>query len=150
MDPHKVTSIANWKAPTNKGLLSSFLGVVGYLANDCPGIRIPMAVLTPLTGSTKLWHWGATEQRAFKQVKATVQSSRDRHRIALNYSPEAGIINLVTDACCTSASGTLSQGQDLKMEKIVSFWSGKFTAAQQNYLVHEQELLAIVESLKRF
>ena len=34
--------------------------------------------------------------------------------------------------------------------KVVTFWSGKFNSAQQNYPVHEQELLAIVESLKRF
>ena len=33
---------------------------------------------------------------------------------------------------------------------IIAFWSGKFNPAQQNYPVHEQELLAIVESLKRF
>ena len=33
---------------------------------------------------------------------------------------------------------------------MAAFWSGKFTSTQQNYPVHEQELLAIVESLKRF
>ena len=33
---------------------------------------------------------------------------------------------------------------------IVAFWSGKWNAAQQNYPVHEQELLALVETLKRF
>lgn len=30
------------------------------------------------------------------------------------------------------------------------FWSGKFTATQQTYPVHEQELLAIKKSLERF
>jgi hypothetical protein len=44
----------------------------------------------------------------------------------------------------------VSQGDDLKTAKVVAFWSGKFNSAQQNYPVHEQELLAIVESLKRF
>ncbi|KAJ3486050.1 hypothetical protein NLI96_g4519 [Meripilus lineatus] len=48
------------------------------------------------------------------------------------------------------ASGYISQGDDLKTAKVVTFWSGKFNSAQQNYPVHEQELLAIVESLKRF
>lgn len=52
MDPHKIDSVVNWKVPTNKGLLSSFLGAVGYLAPDCADIRIPMGVLAPLTGST--------------------------------------------------------------------------------------------------
>jgi len=44
----------------------------------------------------------------------------------------------------------ISQGHDLETARIIAFWSGKFNSAQQNYPVHEQELLAIVESLKRF
>lgn len=56
----------------------------------------------------------------------------------------------MTDACLTGASGVLSQGNDVSTASVVEFWSGKFNVAQQNYPVHEQELLAIVESLKRF
>jgi hypothetical protein len=41
MDPHKVDKVLNWKAPTNKELLRSFIGAVGFLAPDCKGIRIP-------------------------------------------------------------------------------------------------------------
>lgn len=150
MDPHKVNKVANWKVPTNKSLLSSFLGAVGYLAADCKDIRIPMAVLNTRAGSTRLWQWGATEQRAFDEVKRIVEEFRDSHRVALDYAPTAEQINVVTDACLTGGSGILSQGEDLQTAKIISFWSGKFSSAQQNYPVHEQELLAIVESLKRF
>jgi len=150
MDPHKVTTVLNWKTPTNKGLLASFIGAVGYLAGDSKGIRIPMGVLSPLTGSTKLWKWGPTQQRAFDEVKRLIHEYRSNHRVALDYSPSAEKVNLVTDACFTGASGTLTQGNDIKTAKIISFWSGKFTSAQQNYPVHEQELLVIIESLKRF
>ncbi|KAJ3487529.1 hypothetical protein NLI96_g3480 [Meripilus lineatus] len=150
MDPHKVDKIANWKVPTNKSLLSSFLGAVGFLAPDCQGIRIPMAVLTPITGSTSIWRWTETHQRAFEEIKSIVQKFRDHRRTTLDYSKGAPKINLVTDASMTGASGYISQGDDLKTAKIITFWSGKFNSAQQNYPVHEQELLAIVESLKRF
>ena len=34
--------------------------------------------------------------------------------------------------------------------QVVAFWSGKFNSAQQNYPVHERELLAIVESMKQY
>ena len=57
LDPHKVDCIENWKTPTNKDLVASFLGAVGYLAPDCAGIRIPMGILAPLTGSKKPWTW---------------------------------------------------------------------------------------------
>lgn len=51
MDPDKVDSVLNWKVPTNKELLRGFLGSVGYLADDIATVRIPMGILTSLTGS---------------------------------------------------------------------------------------------------
>ena len=68
----------------------------------------------------------------------------------IKYGPEEAPINLVADASLTGAGGALSQGHDLKTARIIVFWSGKFNSAQQNYPVHEREMLAIVESLKRF
>ena len=50
MDPTKVDSILNWKVPTNCDLLRVFIGSVGYLADDKPNIRIPMGVLSAITG----------------------------------------------------------------------------------------------------
>jgi hypothetical protein len=150
MDPHKVDAVLKWKVPTNKDLLASFIGAVGFLAEDCKGIRIPMGVLTPLSSGSKPWRWSHTEQRAFDEVKTIVDTWRDNHRLSVDYSPKAHPIFLNTDACCTGASGYVSQGLDWKTAKVVTFWSGKFNSAQQNYPVHEQELLAIVESLKHF
>lgn len=150
MDPNKVDKIKKWKVPTNKDLLLSFLGVVGYLAVNCKGICIPMAVLTARMGSTKPWKWGPTEQRAFDNVKRLVQEHQDNHRVAINYAPGAECINLITDVCLMGASGILTHGNNVSEATVIEFWSGKFNVAQQNYPVHEQELLAIVESLKCF
>lgn len=150
MDPNKVDSVSKWKVPTSKSLLQSFLGAVGFLAPDCYGIRIPMGTLTPLTGKNRPWRWEATEQRAFEDIKNKVLAWRDQHRVALDYKSGAPTINLVTDASLTGASGFISQGNELPNSQVVAFWSGKFNSAQQNYPVHELELLAIVESLKRF
>ncbi|KAF8695684.1 hypothetical protein RHS03_07957, partial [Rhizoctonia solani] len=149
MDPDKVDSIEKWKTPTNKDLLMSFIGAVGYLAPNCPGIRIPMGMLSKRTTQTP-WYWGPSDQRAFQEVKDIVSKWRAHHRVALNYSPDADPIYLVTDASFTGASGFVCQGKTLESARIAAFWSGKLKPAQQNYPVHEQELLAIVESLKRF
>ena len=51
MDPDKVDSVVNWKVPTNKELLRGFLESVGFLADNIGTIRIPMGILTSLTGS---------------------------------------------------------------------------------------------------
>ena len=55
MDPHKVDKVLNWKTPTNKDLLRSFIGAVGFLAPDCKGIRIPMGQLSSLTAEARPW-----------------------------------------------------------------------------------------------
>jgi RNase H-like domain found in reverse transcriptase/Reverse transcriptase (RNA-dependent DNA polymerase) len=150
MDPEKVDSVVNWKSPTNKDLLAGFFGAVGYLASGCPDVPIPMGCLSKLTGKTTLWRWMHTEQRAFDEIRHTVQTWRDLRRVNIDYSDGSAPINLTCDASATGGSGIVSQGPDLRSARIVAFWSGKFNSAQQNYPVHEQELLAIIESLKRF
>jgi len=83
-------------------------------------------------------------------VKDIVQKWRDVRRKTIDYSAGAPKINLCCDACLTGGSGVISQGDDYLTASVITFWSGKFNSAQQNYPVHELELLAIVESLKRF
>jgi len=150
MDPHKVDKVLNWKTPTNKDLLRSFIGAVGFLAPDCKGIRIPMGHLSSLTAETRLWKWDDTAQRSFDNVKRIVDEHRNKRQKALNYTKGADPIYVTTDGCLTGGGGYVSQGMDPESADVVAFWSGKWNAAQQNYPVHEQELLALVETLKRF
>ena len=150
MDPHKVDKVLNWKVPTNKDLLRSFIGAVGFLAPDCKGIRIPMGHLSGLTAESRPWRWDDTAQRAFDEVKKIVNDHRSQRREALDYSKGAPPIWVTTDGCLTGGGGYVSQGIDPDNAKVVGFWSGKWGSAQQNYPVHELELLALVETLKRF
>ncbi|KAJ3558319.1 hypothetical protein NP233_g11531 [Leucocoprinus birnbaumii] len=69
MDPDKVDALNKWKVPTNRDLLRGFLGSAGYLADDINGVRIPMGVLSELTGDTVPFRWEYTHQRAFEDVK---------------------------------------------------------------------------------
>ena len=69
MDSDKVDSVIKWKTPTNRDLLHGFLGSVGYLADNVPGVRIPMGILRAITGDAVPFKWTYTEQRAFENVK---------------------------------------------------------------------------------
>jgi len=150
MDPHKIESVLNWKTPTNKELLNGFIGSVGFLAGNCDGIRIPLGILSDVAGTSAPWRWTSIEDLALQKVKSIVHEHRENRRFAIDYSPNAPPVNVNPDACLTGAGSTVSQGEDLKTAKIIAFWSGKFNDAQRNYPVHERELLAIVETLKRF
>ena len=150
MDPHKVNKVLNWKAPSNKDPLRSFIGAVGFLAPDCKGIRVPMGHLSGLTADTWPWRWDDTAQRSFEEVKKIVGDHWDQRWEALNYAKGAPPIWVTTDACLTGGGGYVSQGTDPSKAKVVSFWSAKWNVAQQNYPIHEQELLALIETLKCF
>ena len=149
MDPTKVDSVLNWKLPTNRDLLRGFIRSVEYLADDIPNIRIPMGVLSAITGDTVLFCWGYTEQRAFDEVKSLVHQAREHHRVPLTYEKEAPPIWMIMDGCLTGVSGLVSQGVDWKTTKIMVFYSAKLNLAQQNYPVHEIEMLVGVETMLR-
>jgi hypothetical protein len=140
MDPNKVDNVGNWKAPTNRDLLRGFLGSVGYLVDDIPGVRIPMGILSNLTGDTVPFRWTFTEQRAFEDIKKLTQQARDHKRTLLNYAEGASPIWMVTDGSSTGISGVISQGND---------WKTKLNSAQQNYPVHEIEMFAGIETMLR-
>lgn len=135
MDPDKVDSVLNWKAPTNKELLRGFLGSVGYLADDIAHVRIPMGILTSLTGSESSFKWDFTHQRAFDEIKRLVHAHRDHHRVPLDYSPGAPPIWLVTDGSHGGVAGVVSQGENFRSAKVAAFFSAKLNSAQMNYLL---------------
>lgn len=55
----------------------------------------------------------------------------------------------MTDACRNGIGGVITQGKDWKSAKVAAFYSAKMSSAQRIYLVHEQELLAGVETMLR-
>ena len=54
------------------------------------------------------------------------------------------------DGCVTGIAGVISQGDNWKNAPVAAFYSAKLNSAQQNYPVHDRELLAIIELVKRF
>ena len=108
-----------------------------------------MGVLSAITGDTVPFRWGYTEQRAFEDVKALVHQAREHRRVPLDYSENAPPIWMVTDGCATGISGLISQGKEWKTAKIAAFYSAKLNPAQQNYPVHEIEMLAGIETMLR-
>ena len=92
---------------------------------------------------------GFTEQRAFEDVKTLTQTTRDHHRVPLNYEKTALPVWMVTDGCSTGVAGLVSQGEDWRTAKVAAFYSAKLNPAQQNYPVHEIEMLAGVETMLR-
>jgi len=149
MDPAKVDKILAWKTPTNRDALRSFLGAVGFLADDIHKVRVPMGTLSKVTGDTVPFRWDYTQQRAFDEVKCYVANCARHSRVPLDYRQEADPIWLMSDASGKGVACVIAQGQDWKTARIAAFYSAKLSPAQQNYPVHEQEMLAGLEGMMR-
>jgi hypothetical protein len=147
MDPDKVDSIINWKTPVNHNALRSFLGAIGFLADDIYNVRVPMGVLSEITGDTVPFHWEFTQQCAFEEIKCYVVSCKGHHRVPLDYSEWAPPIWLMTDTSGWGIAAVVAQGTDWKLAKVAALYSAKLNPAQQNYAVHEQEMLSRVEGM---
>ena len=149
MDSEKVDDVLAWKVPTNRDLLRGFIGSVGFLADDIPSIRLPLGVLSAITGDKVPFRWTHTEQRAFDEAKDLVHAARNHSRRPISYGPGAEQVWMITDGCLTGISGVISQGMDWKTAAVAAFYSAKLNAAQRNYPVHEIEMLAGVETMLR-
>jgi len=149
MDPEKVDSILNWKVPTNRTLCKGFIGSVGYLADDIFKVRVPLGVLSEACAETRPFRWSYTEQRAFDMIKQYVSSCAPHSRVPLEYRSDRDPIWVMTDACGNGIGGVIAQGKDWENTKVAAFYSAKMSSAQRNYPVHEQELLAGVETMLR-
>ena len=70
--------------------------------------------------------------------------------VPLNLSADAPLIYVVSDASLAGIGGYICQGETLQTAKPAVYHSRVFTAAQSNYPVHEQELLALEDLIKSY
>eukprot|EP00804_Cyclotella_cryptica_P007855 CCRYP_001438-RA/>CCRYP_001438-RA protein AED:0.10 eAED:0.10 QI:2589/-1/1/1/-1/1/1/166/750 len=151
--PKKVQAILALTPPQNVKQLRRFLGMVQYYRDIWARRSEVLAPLTNLVGECghtkvtkanktkkKLWHWDSIHQQAFDTVKATI--TRD---VTLAYPDYSQGFEIYTDSSKFQLGAVITQNN-----RPLAFFSRKLSQAQQKYSVTEQELLAIVETLKEF
>ena len=133
-DPHKVDAIVRMPAPSNKTELSSFLGMVNYLAPYIPKLSDCTAVLRQLNKKNTDFTWNTTYEKAFRNAKLHVANA-----VTLQFfDPDKDIV-IECDASGVSIGGTLLQDGH-----PITFISQALTSTQQHYSNIEHELLAVV------
>ena len=129
---------------TNRDLLHGFLSTVSYLADDIDWVHVSMGVLHGITGDTIPFWWTYTHQQTF--MKSNVLLLGVTITI-VHYGTGIPPLNIITDGCGTGIAGVVSQGDNWHTAKVTAFFSMKLNSAQQNYSVHEIEMLAGVETM---
>jgi Reverse transcriptase (RNA-dependent DNA polymerase) len=70
MDPDKVDMVIKWKTPTNRDSLRGFIGSVGYLADNVPGIWLLLRILSAITGDAVPFRWGTPSSECLRTSKS--------------------------------------------------------------------------------
>jgi hypothetical protein len=86
------------------------------------------------------WHWDAVHQNAFNNMKATIA-----RKVTLAYPDCSQGFEIYTDSSKLQLGAMITQNN-----RLLAFFSRKLSVTQQKYSVTNQELLAIVETLKEF
>jgi hypothetical protein len=118
----KIKPVLALKEPQNKHELRSFIGMVTYYKDMW---KNRAHILSPLTDLTKnvQYQWNEEHQKAFEDIKRVISTD-----VLLTYPDH----NKPFDIRHTDASNF------------------QIAATQKNYTTEEQELLAIVETLKEY
>jgi hypothetical protein len=150
---NKVQAILGIKLPTGVKQLRHFLGMVQYYRDLWARRSNMLAPLTSLVGecsqtkSTRAkgtkkvpWHWDEVHQRAFNHVKATIAKD-----VVLACPDFSKVFKIYTDASSKQLGAVITLDN-----RPIMFFSQKFSDPQRKYSVTKIELLAIVETWKKF
>jgi hypothetical protein len=145
MDPVKVAGIASWPEPENKKDVQQFLGFTNFYQRFIWAFSdIAQPLLDPKKKGVT-WTWTTASAAAFQALKDAV--STEPILVLLDesrpYRLEADSSNQATEAVLSQ------QGTDGKWHPI-AFYSKSLNDVQQNYVIHDKKMLAIVRALEEW
>jgi hypothetical protein len=142
MDPKKIKAVKEWPTPIDVKDIQAFIGFVQYNRKFIKNFLERSIPLTNLTKKDTPWKWGSREEAAFQGLKEECL----KEPVLKMFDPkkpgrmETNALDLVIDACFNQ----LYEG----MWHLVAYYSRKLSPAEQNYDIHDKELLAIVAALE--
>jgi len=152
----KIKAVKDWPQPKNVHEVRQFLGLAGYYRRFIKNfgfIALPLFDLTKVEEQYKKENkkpskfrpivWNTAHQLAFERLKECLTSAPT----LLQVDPLSPF-TVETDASDFAISASLLQvGPDRKLHPV-AFLSRRLQGAENNYPVHEKELLAIKEALR--
>ena len=142
IDPAKLWAVKEWPIPSNVKEIQSFLGFVNYNRKFIKNYLKKANPLTNLIKDATQWHWGTREQQAFEELKE--DCLRDPILKIFDLKKPS---RMETDASDLAIGACWMQEHDSRWHPV-AYMSRKLSPAEQNYDIHNKELLAIVAALE--
>ena len=143
-DPEKIQAILDWPTPTTVKELQSFLGTINFNRRFIKGFSQIALPLTSLTRKDQDYKWTAEHNEAFKNLKK-IYTIIPVLRTFQTGKP----IRIETDASDTATGACLLQKFDEKWHPV-AYHSRKLSDTEQNYNIHNKELMAVVTAFQQW
>ena len=144
MDESKTQTIQNWLTLCRVKDVQSFLGFANFYRRFIDNYAEITSLLTHLTWKNEPWSWTTDCQVAFDNIKEAFTTAP-----ILGHWDSESLMILETDASDRALAAILSTQSNGEICPI-AFHSRAFSTAEINYDMHDKELLAIVESFKKW
>ncbi|XP_037974858.2 uncharacterized protein K02A2.6-like isoform X1 [Plutella xylostella] len=139
VDPEKVRSILEMRAPKDLYELRSFLGMVNFYGKFIKNLSFILAPLYELLKKNNSWIWGRKQTEAFVTIKNLLSSTG----VLAHYDPSQEAV-VTCDASAHGLGVVLAQRDAAGAERAVIYVSRALTPAEINYSQIHKEALAIV------
>ncbi|KAK1682387.1 hypothetical protein QYE76_043235 [Lolium multiflorum] len=138
VDPSKIQSILEKKAPTNQTEVRAFLGLAGYYRKFVEGFSSIARPLTQLLKKDKKFEWTEKCEASFQELKKRLVTA-----------PVLTMPDITKDFDVYCDASKLGLGSVLMQEgKVIAYLSRQLRPHEMNYPTHDLELAAVVHALK--
>jgi len=146
MDLVKVAGVREWPTPENKTDVQAFLGFVNFYQRFIQDFSAKARPLFDLTRSKQVWTWSGKEQAAFEDLKTAVTTA------LVLVSPQESDLFWIKASSLDFATGAVLSQQSMTDRKwhSVAFYSKFLSSMEQNYEIHDKEMLAIIRALEEW
>ncbi|GFY76058.1 hypothetical protein TNIN_31151 [Trichonephila inaurata madagascariensis] len=139
----KTQAVRKFPEPTTIKQVQSFLGLTGYFRKYIKDYSTIAKPLSDLTRKENPFGFGTLQKAAFEKLKNMSEGP-------LLHICKYGRTELHTDACKQGYGAILLQeAEDGKLHPVY-YMSKKTNTAEEKYYSYEQEVLAIIDALKKF
>ena len=146
MDQAKVAGVTEWPTPSNRKEVQSFLGFTNFYRRFIQEFSHLAHPLFNLMRKDTEWRWGAEEQSAFDSLKEWITTAP-----ILTLPDNSRPFRIEADSSYFATRAVLSQQspEDNKWHPVV-FLSKSLSPVEQNYKIHNKEILAIMRALEEW
>jgi hypothetical protein len=146
VDPAKTQVVKDWPVPQNVSHVRSFLGLANYFRKFLPAYAIVTAPLIKLTRKGLVWGpdtWTPECQEAFEKVKLDLTKAPTLTTPDYSNPDNKHGFEVICDASTVGIGSVLTQHG-----LPIAFESRKLTDPEKNWSTGDQELWAVIHSLK--